>query len=1700
MDDQTVDLIFAGSLESLPPVSSKIVRIFTSSTFTDTTMERNTLMAQCYPKLKDFCREKHGLEFQVVDMRWGVRDEATDDHMTTELCMREIANCQRLSMGPNFVVFLGQKYGYRPIPTYILSSELQMIRDDLAANGSEVHYLDTWYRKDSNAVPPISVLQPISSILVNFNNKRIPKLQQHDQAVWWDTLGKMQKLFRKGSLSLFNQGKIDKDIMHNYYMSVTEREVINGILNVKNTKNHCLAYVRIINNINLQNLKKASLFLDIINRSLDTEAAKLLANLRDERLTDKVETSNFQKYTVEWIGREGLDNETHEEYLNHFITHFYKNITKLVDRAMRKEDSSPQGQIVTEILQHLHACNNSVQVFYGREEELEKIEAYMKGDSEKPMVLYGEGGCGKTSLLAKSAGLTSTEWFVGAKPICIIRFLGTTPDSSALTPTLISICQQISYNLMQPFDDIPDDIVPLTAHFKNLLTFATPQQPFVFFLDSVDQLTGTQDTNHVAWIPTRLPVNCKLIVSCASEADNPEVSKDYHILRKMIDCGEHFIEVRALGEELAMQVIRMWMRTAKRDLTNYQWRLVSNAIDKCSLPIFVKLVFAEICRWRSYTKPQDTHLASTVMDSIMMLFERIEKQHGRILVFHALAYITAAKSGLSESELEDLISLDDKVLDDVYQYHLPPVRRIPPLLWTRIRNDLPNYLSEREADGVSVMNWYHRQFRDTAKERYFKNMNMAIYFHSSIADYFLGIWGGGVPKPFKYTEIQRHRFNLTDREGSADRKVPVQPLVFYSKDGKVSRYNLRKFGELPYHLVRSKRFIDLYNHVLFNYQWLHAKLSSCPLQAVLSDFEDACANIEDRDVTRELMLVADALRLGGAILSVYPDMLAPQLVGRLLPEIGTNPNIKMLLNACDQEGPEHCALMPLYHCLHTPGGPLKYSLEGHQFAVFDFKLTSDLRYIVSISNRFITWDLSTSDMNRDVNPGLEGIMLKLYLSPDNKFAAAFTNNSQTVLLNTLSSEFIIIDNPLPEEEQVVGLCLLNQFLFIHGTGNWCRFDMRGQLLERYTSPEDQLVWPLLSIEYKTLEDYKFMFWSGKLEEPNLLFRVSRENVIIDPIYFHSAMALSKDGTTIYCCHDEGSYQVFKFVCPLGSDKWEEAEQLDSPYDNSTETVLQLKLGRDEETLLGTTYNGFAVWDLTGETTPKLLVLPHGMRNISTRVMVSNSFMISGNKDYAVAGVRKNLYVWNIATTELVKVLDAHFGRIISLEPLTIGNWNSVITSSIDRSVKVWNINNIFEQVHVIDRHELQIDAISVCQEVGLAVTVTRGAVGVWDMQAGHLMSQLADSPLGAIVTHALITPSGKFIISAESGNILVWNRVTEQVLFKEEQQGIRQILLLEEGTKILVMSKPLIVAGVEPPPRTVATGILRTIPNGTTVYSFDYPVRNVPGVNFKDVVITCDSQMIVALAADKGTREAIYVFNCKNGSNISKIPLRIPGVKDVASMVAMPQKASQVALVGGEKVTLFDIKNRKVVRTIPKWGGSCTRDGKFGLFAPSRGGLELLELKRGASVRTFIPRVAEGVFTVICMFNKTDEYVLYYHSGKKTIRVFRTSDAEMVANYRVQAELTAIESTDDGRCIVLGTVDGCLSVLAIADDNKPEMKEFLKCLPSRDETWKKKMEKIKATKRFRAAGSIAQVCIQLYDSISGGEDKEKQQMPDAPEG
>uniref|UniRef100_A0ABM0MNE4 Uncharacterized protein LOC102808924 n=1 Tax=Saccoglossus kowalevskii TaxID=10224 RepID=A0ABM0MNE4_SACKO len=58
--------ILNGDFEGDIPNIAKVVRIFLSSTFTDTTEERNCIMFRAVPKLKRFCQER-GYEFQRIE-------------------------------------------------------------------------------------------------------------------------------------------------------------------------------------------------------------------------------------------------------------------------------------------------------------------------------------------------------------------------------------------------------------------------------------------------------------------------------------------------------------------------------------------------------------------------------------------------------------------------------------------------------------------------------------------------------------------------------------------------------------------------------------------------------------------------------------------------------------------------------------------------------------------------------------------------------------------------------------------------------------------------------------------------------------------------------------------------------------------------------------------------------------------------------------------------------------------------------------------------------------------------------------------------------------------------------------------------------------------------------------------------------------------------------------------------------------------------------------------------------------------------------------------------------------------------------------------------------------------------------------------------------------------------------------------------
>ena len=62
-------------------------------------------------------------------------------------------------------------------------------------------------------------------------------------------------------------------------------------------------------------------------------------------------------------------------------------------------------------------------------------------------------------------------------------------------------------------------------------------------------------------------------------------------------------------------------------------------------------------------------------------------------------------NGISETEIESILSLDDEVPIDIFKFHAPPIRKLPVALWSRIKYDLRGYMVEKEVDEPRVIYW-----------------------------------------------------------------------------------------------------------------------------------------------------------------------------------------------------------------------------------------------------------------------------------------------------------------------------------------------------------------------------------------------------------------------------------------------------------------------------------------------------------------------------------------------------------------------------------------------------------------------------------------------------------------------------------------------------------------------------------------------------------------------------------------------------------------------------------------------------------------------------------------------------------------------------------------------------------------------------------------------------------------------------------
>jgi len=745
-------------------LASKTFRLFVSSTFSDLKEERNALQKKVFPELRTLCLQ-YGFRFQAIDLRWGVSQEASQNQETMRICLKEIERCQNITPRPNFIVLLGDRYGWEPVPEEIPAEEFTQIKQVIEKNKQEfpdnaAALLDTWYRKDTNAVPPVYILQPAGSD----NN---------------DSQETVLSILRKTVEKL----DLSPDRKLKYLASATHQEVENGALRVEDADQHVFGFFRSITN--LDEVKKAlpdksaKDFLDTDkNGTFDASAHDKLTATK-KSLEDKLGTGNIFPYEVQW-----KNNTITTDHLDTLC----KDVLHSLSAVIRKEAEKAEhiDELDKEVDAHTAFGVDRARFFIGRVRILDDIKKYIKTRSTHPLVVYGESGSGKSALMAQAAEQVQND---NPQAVYITRFIGATPPSSDIRSLLESICRQISRIYGADEENIPTDYNELTKELPKRLALATAEKPLIIFLDALDQLSKTHNAKTLNWLPADIPEQVNLILSAVSVLPDGSQESCYQALRQKLP-QESLLEITPMPADEGEELLNIWLeKDAHRTLQPQQRQHLLDNFKQNGKPLYLKFAYEEAQRWKSYTPETETTLSPDIPGIIQDLFTRLssEKNHGAMLVSRSLGYIAAGKNGLSEDELIDVLSEDKEFFQDFLNraFHKPPENRLPVIVWSRLYFDLEPYLIEISADGTTLMTFYHpTTFGNQVKEKYLSEKHKTQR-HKQLAEYF-----------------------------------EKQDLYSFQKKQKTP--NLRKLSELPFQQSKGEMWDEVYE-TLTDFEFLEAK-------------------------------------------------------------------------------------------------------------------------------------------------------------------------------------------------------------------------------------------------------------------------------------------------------------------------------------------------------------------------------------------------------------------------------------------------------------------------------------------------------------------------------------------------------------------------------------------------------------------------------------------------------------------------------------------------------------------------------------------------------------------------------------------------------------------------------------------------------------------------------------------------------------
>jgi hypothetical protein len=717
-------------------ISARTFRLFVSSTFSDFIAEREALQRVVFPELDRYCSLK-GARFQAVDLRWGITEEAQREHDTMRICLEEIRRCQQLSPRPNFAVLLGDRYGWEPVPARIPQKHWNRLIK--AAAEADRNLIEKSYRLDENAIPPVCCLPE--------RTRANGALQAEERLLL--ALRRAARSFRRSACLP-------------YFASATHQEIALGALSQRdaqgkalNPEQHVHVYVR-----HLAGLPQDESAKDFID--WDAEKAQVVPGARErlrglegqlrQQLGDHVHDVH-----TSW-SRHGRNGVVNKAYLKRFCDAFLSHQKTLIDAELASLEQFDERHVREQA--HQHFGTERARVFVGRKSLLTRIGRYtdlVPGSSANklstasrsgaPLILLGGGGSGKSALLARAA----KEALKDTKRSCVIvleRYIGGVPGTESLMTTLSALVADIAACYDQPQPAAAENIKALIEDFKLVMGYATARRPLILYLDALDQLDVADSAWMLEWLPKELPRHVRVVASARTGTSVEQSTRRRY--------PRNLIEVPAMRPAEGRAMLYAWLadkRTAwfnaglapstGRRLTPQQEQAVLAAFNGSAL--WLKLASEEASTWASWTTPRQ--LPVTVEGLIEEFIERRlikQENHPQIFTERALAYLTAGRLGLSESELGRALGTDPTVRvefesNEKTQRRWEDDKSLPPILWSRLFFDLQPYLGFAQIDGALLMRWFHREFAEVLKARYLGTVAQRVLVHGKLADTFLNL-------------------------------------------------------------------------------------------------------------------------------------------------------------------------------------------------------------------------------------------------------------------------------------------------------------------------------------------------------------------------------------------------------------------------------------------------------------------------------------------------------------------------------------------------------------------------------------------------------------------------------------------------------------------------------------------------------------------------------------------------------------------------------------------------------------------------------------------------------------------------------------------------------------------------------------------------------------------------------------------------